>query len=175
MMRLKGVEIMPRPLPSPREVMDASYERALSRCEDFGNNSKDLVQYFKNRLAEDGLSNVEADSESYLVHKLACALAALSGLPAAVRPRSLLTADARDRTIRAWTKSGSPLTPVEVTNAVKGMGSGKLGRVSICKDGSAVFDLSAKKAEVLLQTAKEDKGCLESGWRFELPDFLPAI
>lgn len=176
MKQKKGVDIMPRSLPSPREIMDASYDRAFSRCKEFENEStQDLVQYFRDRLVEDQVAGTEAGSESNLVDKLACAMAALSGLPEAVRPRSLLTADPRDRTIRVWAESGDALTPPEVTNQVKSMGSGKLGRITICNDGSAIFDLSAKKAEKLLQAAKDDKTCYESGWHFELPASLPAI
>ena len=175
MMRLKHVDILPRPLPSPREVMGASYERAFQRCNDFGNeNTKELVQYFKDRLIEDGLSETNADCEnSVLLDKLASAMAALSGLPEAVRPRSLLTANPGDRTIRVWTESSDPLSPPEVTNVVKSMGSGKLGRISICQDGSAVFDLSAKKAEKVLSSINKDD--FKSGWHFELPESLPAI
>ena len=175
MMRLKGVDISPRPLPSPHEVMDASYERAFQRCDEFGSEStNELVQYFKDRLIKDGFSEADIGTEnSVLLDKLASAMAALSGLPEAVRPRSLLTANPGDRTIRVWTESGNPLSPPEVTNVVKSMGSGKLGRISICRDGSAVFDLSAKKAEKVLSSANNDG--FESGWHFELPGSLPPM
>ena len=174
MKRIKDVDILPRPLPTPNEVMDASFNRAIVRCQGFRNEITDeLVQYFKDRLTEDGISSDASDN--VLLDRLACAMAALSGLPQAVRARSLLTADQRDRTIRIWTESGDSLTPPEVTEVVKSMGSGKLGRISICEDGSAVFDLSAKRAEKLLQTARDDEGCQKSGWHFELPNTLPPM
>ena len=174
MKRIKDVDILPRPLPTPNEVMDASFNRAIVRCQGFRNERTDeLVQYFKDRLTEDGISSDASDN--VLLDRLACAMAALSGLPQAVRARSLLTADQRDRTIRIWTESGDSLTPPEVTEVVKSMGSGKLGRISICEDGSAVFDLSAKRAEKLLQTARDDEGCQKSGWHFELPNTLPPM
>eukprot|EP00956_Cyclotella_meneghiniana_P012835 scaffold18279_cov54-Cyclotella_meneghiniana.AAC.2 len=174
MKRIKDVDILPRPLPTPNEVMDASFNRAIVQCQGFRNEITDeLVQYFKDRLTEDGISSDASDN--VLLDRLACAMAALSGLPQAVRARSLLTADQRDRTIRIWTESGDSLTPPEVTEVVKSMGSGKLGRISICEDGSAVFDLSAKRAEKLLQTARDDEGCRKSGWHFELPTTLPPM
>ena len=177
MKRLKNIDILARPLPSPREIMDASYERSLMRCQEFGTgNAKDLVHYFKLRLIKDEVLGDEPNSdESYLIEKLATAMAALSGLPEAVRPRSLLTADPRDRTVRVWTEPSSFLTPPEVTNVVKSMGSGKLGRISICDDGSAVFDLRAKKAEKLVQAAEENEAFHQPGWNFELADSLPSI
>lgn len=165
-----GVDILPRPLPSPREIMDASYERAKLRCEEFENersNENSLQQYFKDRLIEDN------NDQSALLDRLASALAALSGLPDAVSQRSLLTADPRDRTVRVWTETGESLTPSEVTNSVKPIG-GKLGRITIASDGSALFDLGAKKADKLLQAASD--GAFEkTGWHFELPDFLPPL
>ncbi|KAL3787420.1 hypothetical protein HJC23_001817 [Cyclotella cryptica] len=176
--RVKGVDILPRALPSAREVMDASYERAYRRCSEFEDvKTKDLVQYFRHRLLKDGISDLETDNDklTFLLERLACAMAALSGLPEAVHPRSLLTADPRDRTVRVWTESGGSLTPPEVTNLVKSLGSGKLGRISICEDGSAVFDLSSKKAERLLETAQKDEACQRAGWHFELPGSLPSI
>jgi hypothetical protein len=176
--RIKGVDILPRVLPSPLEVMDASYERAYRRCNEFKDvKTTALVQYFRHRLLKDGISDMETDSDklSLLVERLACAMGALSGLSEAVHPRSLLTADPRDRTVRVWTESSSSLTPPEVTNLVKSLGSGKLGRICICEDGSAVFDLSAKKAERLLDTAQQDEACRRAGWHFELPESLPSI
>ena len=171
---MKDVDILPRTLPTPNEVMSASFNRATVRCQGFRNESTDeLVEYFKDRLIKDGISPDASDS--VLVDRLACAMAALSGLPQAVRARSLLTADQRDRTVRIWTESGDSLTPPEVTTVVKSMGSGKLGRINICADGSAIFDLSAKRAEKLLQTARDDEICQKSGWHFELPNTLPSM
>ena len=178
--RLHGIEIMTRSLPSPKEVMEASYERAVSRCVGFEERKADgdgqsLVQYFADRLSQDLEASGEGESEEKLVHRLAAAMAALSGLDGVVPPRSLLTADPRDRTIRVWTDtsgSSNPLSPPEVTKVVKALGSGKLGRITICSDGSAVFDLGAKKADRLLQNASDDDELKNSGWRLEMPSSL---
>ncbi|KAL7534295.1 hypothetical protein ACHAXR_005789, partial [Thalassiosira sp. AJA248-18] len=187
MKSLKGLEIVPRQLPSPSEVMDASYDRASLRCENFerrmqteeaGDGAQSLVQYFLDRLSKDlnsGDGSLELgtnEKETLLVHRLATAMAALSGLDEVVPPRSLLTADPRDRTIRVWNESGNPLSPPEVTKVVKALGSGKLGRISICDNGSAVFDLGAKKAERLLKNVSSDASLKDSGWHFEMPSSI---
>ena len=129
------------------------------------------------RSAEDGANN----KESLLMHRLATAMAALSGLEETVPPRSLLTSNPKDRTIRVWRNDdkSTPLTPPEVTKMVKSLGSGKLGRISICSDGSAVFDLGAKKAELLLKNtgaaSDDDESSESSGWQFEMPSSLSTI
>lgn len=181
---LHSIEMMPRKLPSPSEVMEASYDRAFWRCEEFGGRegTQSLVQYFADRLSKDLNSDDESfevgtkEKESLLMHRLATAMAALSGLDTAVPPRSLLTSDPRDRTIQVWNESSSnPLSPPEVTKVVKALGSGKLGRISICNDGSAVFDLGAKKAELLLKNVASDADLKSSGWHFEMPSSLSTI
>lgn len=189
MKRLRGVEILPKTLPSPGEVMNSAYHRALQRFEKFDTDGEDdldkqnLVQYFEKRLMQDVLldhSNTEpSPTESLLMRRLAAAMAALSGLEEVVPPRSLLTANSSDRTIRAWNDScnrNNPLSPPEVTKLVKALGSGKLGRISICDDGSAVFDLSRSKAKRLIQNAgKDEMSSLVEGWHFEMPESLPTI
>merc|ERR1712087_33144 len=93
-----------------------------------------------------------------------------------------------DRTIRVYRRkddesssSKNPLTPPEVTKKVKSLGSGKLGKIYICSDGSAVFDLGAKKAELLLKNvaaaaSSDDGASLESsGWHFEMPSSLFSL
>ena len=179
---LKGVDILPRTLPSPKEVMNASYERAFWRCEEFGRKADEndgnsgtqaLVHFFKERLLADLGSDVDNVADEQLLQRLATAMAALSGLEEAVHPRSLLSADPRDRTVRVWTDScdaNNPLSPPEVTNVVKKLGSGKLGRISICEDGSAIFDLAAKKAEKLLSASDH-----LPHWHFEIPSSLPSM
>lgn len=180
-----SIDIMPRQLPSPSEVMEASYDRAMLRCEEYGRSAQtedardgteSLVQYFTARLSNDLKSDecfevAGNERESFLVHRLASAMAALSGLDGIVPPRSLLTADPGDRTIRVWNDS-LELSPPEVTKVVKALGSGKLGRISIRDDGSAVFDLSAKKAELVLTNAGDDTGLKSSGWHFNMPSSL---
>ena len=190
MIRLRGAEILPKTLPSPGEVMNAAYQRALQRFEKFDKEGEgydrekqDLVQYFENRLMKDVLvehsDSGPSQTESLLMKRLAAAMAALSGLEEIVPPRSLLTANPSDRTIRVWNDSCSrsnPLSPPEVTKLVKELGSGKLGRISICEDGSAVFDLSRSKAKRLLQNADNNEmSSLVGGWQFELPESLSAI
>lgn len=179
-----GIDIESRHLPTPREITEASYERAFWRCEEFekrmlhsngGQGTQDLVQHFISRLRTDlCIDGVESctDVEEDLLRRLATAMAALSGLEEVAPMRSLLTADSRDRTIRVWTKScnqSNPLSPPEVTKVVKSLGSGKLGRISICDDGSAVFDLPAKRAERLLNAAEN-----QTDWLFEIPLILPT-
>eukprot|EP00577_Skeletonema_sp_RCC1716_P005843 CAMPEP_0113376284 /NCGR_PEP_ID=MMETSP0013_2-20120614/2549_1 /TAXON_ID=2843 ORGANISM="Skeletonema costatum, Strain 1716" /NCGR_SAMPLE_ID=MMETSP0013_2 /ASSEMBLY_ACC=CAM_ASM_000158 /LENGTH=778 /DNA_ID=CAMNT_0000258359 /DNA_START=86 /DNA_END=2422 /DNA_ORIENTATION=- /assembly_acc=CAM_ASM_000158 len=189
MKRIRGIDILPKTLPSPREVMNSAYHRALQRFEKFDadgeddREKQDLVQYFENRLMQDvhfdHSDSGPSQTESLLMKRLAAAMAALSGLEEIVPPRSLLTANPSDRTIRAWNDSGTrsnPLSPPEVTKLVKALGSGKLGRISICEDGSAVFDLSRSKAKRLLQNAGEDEmSSLVEGWHFEMPESLSAI
>ena len=184
MLRLRGVEILPKALPSPSDVMDALYHRSLQRCVKLDEEGKtDLVQYFENRLVEGDLfehsDSGSIQTEAMLIKRLAAAMAALSGLEDVVPPRSLLTANPSDRTIRVWNESCSrenPLSPPEVTKLVKALGSGKLGRISICEDGSAVFDLSQSKAKRLIKKAKDDEmKSLVRGWSFDMPESLPAI
>lgn len=182
---LKNVDIMPRQLPSPSEVMAASYERAFSRCEEFervqtgggsGGGEQSLVQYFADRLSRDLNSSDETmstdDREQFLMRRLSMAMAALSGLDGVVPPRSLLTADPRDRTIRVWNDSNEPLSPPEVTKLVKSLGSGKLGRIQILSNGSAVFDLGAKKAERLMENVASDDSLKSAGWYFDMPSSI---
>lgn len=146
MEHLHSIVIAPRQLPSPSEVMDASYERVMRLCDGFGTGSQSLVHYFAEKLSGDLIqSNGErsesgpSDNELFFIHRLATAMASLSGLDDVVPARSLLTADPGDRTIRVWNESydtTNPLSPSEVTKLVKSLGSGKLGRISTCNDGS---------------------------------------
>ena len=170
---LKNIDIEPRQLPSPNEVMEASYNRVVRLCDGAGGSTDSLVQYFADKLSNDVIESKETnEKESMLIHRLASAMAALSGLDGVVPNRSLLTANPKDRTIRVWSESSSLLSPSEITPVLKSLGSGKIGRISICSDGSAVFDLSVKRAEKLLKTAAEDPSI---EWIFELPDSLPAM
>ena len=183
MKQLRNIEIEPRQLPSPSEVMEASYNRALLRCENLGRlaqnteGTQSLVQFFTDRwskdLSFDESSEERTNDKELLLHRLAVAMAALSGLDEIVPPRSLLTADQRDRTIRVWNANeSSGLSPPEVTKVVKALGSGKLGRVTICDDGSAVFDLGVKRAETLMNNVASDSKFTSEGWQFEIPSSL---
>jgi superfamily II DNA/RNA helicase len=185
---LHSIVIMPRQLPSPSEVMDASYERVMRLCTDFGTGTPNLVRYFAGKLSDEMKANnggetttsSSSDNAMFLIHRLATAMASLSGLDDVVPPRSLLTADPGDRTIRVWSDScdaNNPLSPSEVTKLVKSLGSGKLGKISTCEDGSVVFDLGSRKAELLLESAaaNDDTKLVESGWHFEIPVSLPTL
>ena len=173
MKSLKNIDIEPRQLPSPNEVMEASYNRVLRLCDGAGSSTDDLVKYFADKLSKDVTESEDAkEKESMLVHRLASAMAALSGLDGVVPNRSLLTANPKDRTIRVWSESSSLLSPSEITPVLKSLGSGKLGRITICRDGSAICDLPAKRAEKLMRAAAEDSSI---EWMFDLPDSLPAM
>ena len=180
MKQLHGVDIIPRQLPSSSEVMEASYDRVVRICERFnkveGRNSQSLVQYFADKVHADLIQCRNeipgpSERESLLIRRLATAMASLSGLEEVVPTRSLLTGDSRDRTVRVRHDTLTPLSPAEVTKIVKGLGSGKLGRISMCDDGSVVFDLDAKKAAVLIERATND-ATFDSGWHFDMPDML---
>jgi superfamily II DNA/RNA helicase len=189
--------------PTCLEVVDAAFSRADRRClaarqEGSGSSSSSstggnkappqedpLVSFFTAKLLNETLSSSTGNDlssgknrEEELVRRLASAMVALSGLKSMPSPRSLLTADPADRTVRVIARSsnrnpgtsggaeeeeeeetgdGSGLdrmSPAKVTRACKSLGSGKLGRVTVLPDGhSAVFDLPARKAESLVRSA----------------------
>jgi superfamily II DNA/RNA helicase len=167
-----GIHIEPRPLPSPMEVMEASYSRARRVCSDVGGEGH-FVSFFKDKIEAELEETPASNREQYLLDRLAAAMAALVGLGRAVPERSLLTADLRDRTLRVWSDESVSLSPPEVTKFVKGLGSGKIGRVMICSDGSAVFDLPTKRASRLLATAGKSNG-VDLPLHVELPSKLPT-
>jgi len=71
-----------------------------------------------------------------------------------------------------------PLRPPAVTSFCKKRGSGKLGRVVICGDGSAVFDLPKKRARRLVEAIRaEEEENLEEDLEYalELPVSLPEM
>lgn len=169
-----GIEMKPKPLPSPSSVMEASYNRARAGCNN-KSSDKDLHSYFMEKLSSEMDEVPKEEREEYLLSNLAAAMASLSGLDSVVTPRSLLTADSADRTIRVWSEEDKDLSPPDVTKFAKGLGSGKLGRVTICKDGSALFDLPKKRAHKVMDTYKQeakDEGPL---LRMELPSDLIGI
>lgn len=182
MKQLHEINILPRQLPSSSEVMEASYNRVGRICERFGKvedkYAQSLVQYFAGKVSDDLIRHHEGnisgtnERESFLINRLATAMAALSGLDEVVPVRSLLTGVSRDRTVRVRNDSLNPLSPSEVTKIVKGLGSGKVGRMSICDDGSVVFDLEAKKAASFLDCVVNDASLEDSGWHFDMPDSL---
>lgn len=169
-----GVHLQQRSLPSPTDVMNASYARSKDLCNS-ASEDVEFSAFFRRKIKSELRQVSEEEREKELLDRLASAMAALSGLGGAIPERSLLTADTRDRTIRVWSEDGKTLSPPEVIQFAKGLGSGKLGRITILKDGSAVFDLVAKRAVRLVQTAGEKTRIDDSSryLRVEIPSILP--
>jgi superfamily II DNA/RNA helicase len=154
------VQILPKPIPSAAEVVEAGYKRtklALGVGVGVGGDAdvdqeRELATYFKSRLQEE--NSIDTNDPQQLLEYLSKAMAALSSLDASTSPfeqqYSLLTGDDSDRTLRLCRKDCTALSPPQVTQFCKPLGSGKLGRVVIAKDGSAIFDLPLKRANRLL-------------------------
>eukprot|EP00977_Amphora_coffeiformis_P017759 scaffold5886_cov161-Amphora_coffeaeformis.AAC.10 len=164
-----GRKIVAKSVPSSLDIINTGYKRALasiSRHEDIGMN--ELSIYFRSKLEKD----MDTSDTDALLDALASAMASAANLDPSLSPTephaSLLSGDPALRTIRV-SKEGSVLSPREVTAFCKQLGSGKLGRVTSCTDGSAVFDLNTKKAEQLVQAATSDE------WYVELPLTLPEM
>ena len=230
--------LVPRAPPSPAEVMEAAFRRAAERRDRVaaqqqreGGDAGDLVRFFEDKLREElsarlegeggGAASSDGDGSPPLLHELACAMAALSGLERPAPLRSLLTADPAERTLRVYRMpspssdadgadaaddadgaGGGPsatgargaatcaagVSPAEVTRFCKSLGSGKLNRVLVLPDGSAVFDLTSAKAARLVtsfeERAREESGrgmaggvpdeSEQSSWFVELPLGLPS-
>jgi superfamily II DNA/RNA helicase len=168
------IQIQPMAIPSSTQVVDAAYQRTLAIL-DYNEESRsnDLVSYFRDRLEAE--EQIDTTDPKQLLENLARAMAALSNLDSHVssveQQSSLLTGDPAYNTVRIYS-DGPPLTPPGVTMFSKSLGSGKLGRVTICKDGSAVFDLSKKRARMLVEASVADAS---SDWHLELPSVLPDI
>jgi len=132
---------------------------------------EDLAMYFRRQLESD--ERIETSDPNQLLDYLSTAMVSLSKLDPSISPftqhSSLLTGDLNYNTLRLWyhcdvdnvddastttttttSNSGPMLTPPMVIAFCKARGSGKLGRVVMCKDGSAVFDLPKKRARKLL-------------------------
>jgi superfamily II DNA/RNA helicase len=176
-----GVWIEPRPLPSAAQVVDAAYEKTKSMIQlgiATGSNGQALTEYFRNRLEQEmELTNWKADE---LLEYLSRAMVHLSHIDPNYSPfqpptASLLSASPSDRTIRVVKPSGSatPLSPTEVTRVCKGLGSGKLGKVVLCKDGSIVFDLPDHRARKLVEAASLSGDGADL--LIELPWSLPSM
>lgn len=193
-----GVEITVVSPPSPEQTMQAAVARAVERsCEV---HEGDLVAFFKSRIPaavenmrahpstaallsvgndeRGGRGGVSASDDRLTELLLARALAALSGLGSLAPARSLLTADAAQRTVLVSNGADDPdraLSPSEVVTVCKALGSGKLSRVSILSDGTAVFDLPTKRAVRLVDAAAADTAAsqgLPDGWSITLPTTL---
>jgi ATP-dependent RNA helicase DDX21 len=171
-----GISMLPKPIPSAAEVVQAAYKR-MSSTLGFGRDtdSGELALHFRSKLeAEEG---VDTSDPQQLLDYLARAMVALSNLDSSASPFhqhcSLLSGSDADRTLRLYRNDGELLTPPEVTKFCKSIGSGKLGRVMICKDGSAIFDLNTKRANKLVQAVEDESAA--SDWTLELPLTLPEV
>ena len=166
---LLGRKILAKTVPSSLDIINTGYKRALSSITRHEHSeTNQLSAYFRSRLEKDiNISDTDA-----LLDALANAMASVANLDPSLSPTkphaSLLSGDPALRTIRV-SKDGSVLSPSEVTVFCKQFGSGKLGRVTICNDGSAVFDLAMKKAEQLVEAAPRVEWCVE------MPLTLPEI
>ena len=190
MKKLKNIDILPRQLPSPSDVLTASFERSQWLCEDFqsqldaeGEESgrQKLLKYYLKRLQQD--LTIESDSmtstERTLLNQLAISMASTSNVGLEdLQGRSLLTADKRDRTIRIrrdGRDADDPLSPSEVTKLIKGLRSGKLGRCSPQVDGSAVFDCGSRRAKLIISAANADPNFAADGWHIDIPESIQVL
>ena len=171
-----GVNIMSKPPPSTLEIVDAGYQRAkelILQGDPTVDEESELEKYIRSKLEIEKLFSTENPKE--LLRYLATAMAVLSNLDPSMNPyeqhKSLLSFNEKDRTLRLTREDGEELTPSEVTRFCKDNGSGKLGRVIMWNDGSALFDLPLKRAEKLIETWKAAQ---TAGWQLEMPLTLPA-
>jgi superfamily II DNA/RNA helicase len=179
------VEIQPMAIPSSAQVVDAAYTRlsqdiitgsGTKEDESSSSSEDDLATYFRQRLETD--ERINTSDPNQLLDQLANAMVSLSKLDPSISPStqhsSLLTGDLTYNTLRLYQNDNvSFLTPPEVTAFCKAYGSGKLGRVLICKDGSAVFDLSKKRAKRLLDAVMTTEE--ETEYSLEMISSLPEI
>eukprot|EP00522_Entomoneis_paludosa_P006247 CAMPEP_0172447724 /NCGR_PEP_ID=MMETSP1065-20121228/6964_1 /TAXON_ID=265537 /ORGANISM="Amphiprora paludosa, Strain CCMP125" /LENGTH=742 /DNA_ID=CAMNT_0013199087 /DNA_START=193 /DNA_END=2422 /DNA_ORIENTATION=- len=172
-----GLVLSSRPIPSSKDVIDAGYERAQralksSTIAPSGN----LVSYFEDKLRED-LDDYSVSDPDTLLRSLAQAMAVLSRVDPSVSPatahRSLLSGDPSLRTLQV--KAPFPVKPSDITSFCKGLGSGKVGVVSICANDnhSAIFDLPVKKAERLVDQF-EKRLAENQGWSITFLVHLPG-
>eukprot|EP00536_Pseudo-nitzschia_multiseries_P017114 jgi/Psemu1/247948/estExt_Genewise1.C_13860013 len=191
-----GVTIKAMEIPSSATVVDSAYQRltldllnnsgsglpslSTSRNENY-NHPASLAAYFKKQLESD--ERIDVTNPQELIDHLANAMVSLSKLDPSLSPftqsSSLLTGDPTMNTVRLYSRTGSdPLTPRVVTDYCKHRGSGKLGRVTISKDGSAVFDLPKARAKRLMETFKaEEEKSRDEGLEYilDIPITLPEI
>ena len=172
-----GIEVRAKAAPTSSDIVEAGYARVANQCFDGSvNRDSALVSFFHSKLASD--QRVDTSDPQQLLHHLATVMAALSNLDHSISPSeqraSLLSGDVRDRTLRVVREDGIAVSPPEVTKFCKTFGSGKLGRVTIYSDGSAVFDLTATRAEKLLE-AVESRRDDAHGWHVEMPSSLPTL
>ena len=175
-----GVNMQPMAIPSSARVVDAAYTRLSSNLMEETTKPSHLSEYFRDRLDSD--DRIDTSDPEALLNRLTQAMALLSKLDPAtsalVPNSSLLNGDLAMTTLRLYPKSGEPLNPPLVTSFCKARGSGKLGRVVSCGDGSAVFDLSKKRAKRLLAAIQEEEENEEGDgleYGLEIPSSLPDM
>ena len=175
-----GVNMQPMAIPSSARVVDAAYTRLSSNLMEETTKPSHLSEYFRDRLDSD--DRIDTSDPEALLNRLTQAMALLSKLDPAtsalVPNSSLLNGDLAMTTLRLYPKSGEPLNPPLVTSFCKARGSGKLGRVVSCGDGSAVFDLSKKRAKRLLAAIQEEEENEEDdglAYGLEIPSSLPDM
>lgn len=175
-----GVNLQPMAIPSSARVVDAAYTRLSSNLMDETTKPSHLSEYFRDRLDSD--NRIDTSDPEALLNRLTQAMVLLSKLDPATSPlvpnSSLLNGDLVMTTLRLYQKSGESLNPPLVTSFCKARGSGKLGRVVSCGDGSAVFDLPKKRAKRLLAAIQEEEENTEGDgleYGLEIPSSLPDI
>ena len=139
---------------------------------ELASNRKDLASHFRSLLEAD--DDIDTSNPVELLEYLSRSMAMLSSLDPSISPSgqhaSLISGDLTQRTLRLCRKtSREALSPPEVTKVCKSLGSGKLGRVYIGHDGSAVFDLPSKRAEKLLDSFRD----ASTEFELEMPLTLP--
>jgi len=173
-----GVTMQPMAIPSSARVVDAAYTRLSSDLIDETTKPSHLAEYFRKRLESD--ERIDTSNPEQLLNRLTQAMVRLSKLDPATSPlvpaSSLLNGDLAMTTLRLYPIIGEPLNPPLVTSFCKARGSGKLGRVVSCGDGSAVFDLPKKRAKRLLAAIQEEEAKTEGDgleYGLEIPSSLP--
>lgn len=167
-----GISISSRPIPSPKHIIDAGFERSLQTLSKSASSSE-LVVYFKDRLRNELNEETLQDPEA-LLDSLAKAMSHLSALDRSMSPsspnRSLLSGDSNLRTIEI--RAPSAIKPSDITAFCKGLGSGKVGMVTICEEARrAIVDLPTKKALRFLKEW-EERSDEFAGWSVSLPNHL---
>jgi len=177
-----GVTIQPMAIPSSAKVVDAAYTRLSGNLFDevASSKSSNLAEYFRDRLESD--DRIDTSNPQELLDRLSEVMVALSKLDPSTSPltptSSLLNGDPNSSTLRLYPKGSNKedhLKPPIVTSFCKARGSGKLGRVVVCGDGSAVFDLPKKKAKRLLEAVRLEEETIDLEFGLEIPSSLPEI
>ena len=171
-----GIDILAKQLPSTAEVVAAAYERTkqlICLGSESPPDSNDLEIYFRRVIETE--KGVDTSNAEQLLEYLARALVLLSKVDPSLSPfqqrASLLSGSTAERTLRLIKNDREKLSPPAVTKICKALGSGKIGKVILCQDGSAVFDLPLKRAIKVLEASNGNN----RDYQLELPLTLPEI